>query len=64
MPQPEEKILLEEALAAEKRVARQEIFARLKTGVSLELLQSENWIFRKLFFANARIFHLNQTVGG
>lgn len=62
MPQPEEKNLLEER-AAEKRAARKEDLARLEIGVSPELLQRENSIFPKSFFANARISNLKQAVG-
>ena len=62
MPQPKEKSLLEER-AAEKRAARQEDLARLESGVSPELLQRENSIFPKSFFANARISNLKQAVG-
>jgi hypothetical protein len=62
MPQPEEKSLLEER-AAQKRAARKEDLARLESGVSPELLQRENSIFPKSFFANARISNLKQAVG-
>jgi hypothetical protein len=62
MPQPKEKSLLEER-AAEKRAARKEDLARLESGVSAELLQRENSIFPKSFFANARISNLKQAVG-
>lgn len=46
-----------------KRAARKEDLARLESGVSPELLQRENSIFPKLFFANARISNLKQAVG-
>lgn len=62
MPQSEKKSLLEER-AAEKRAARKEDLARLESGVSPELLQRENSIFPKSFFANARISNLKQAVG-
>lgn len=62
MPQPEEKSLLEER-ADEKQAARKEDLARLESGVRPELLQRENSIFPKSFFANARISNLKQAVG-
>jgi len=62
MSQPEEKSLLE-VRATEKRAARTEDLARLESGVSPELLQLENSIFPKSFFANARISNLKQAVG-